>query len=373
MSSSADALREEIREVINSTKDTLKPISPKDGVNEFLSHKAVEVRSQTVDEYRRKLGHFLEFCERDGIENLNQLDGRTIQNYSRYRRFEAPARDEPLATKTMRDEMYLFRDFISYLERIEASRADLSKKVDVPELGPGDGIRDVKIDVERVNRILEYLDKYEYATREHVVWSFLAHTGRRPGGLYAIDLDDLHLNGDDPYIELRHRPGETELKNEERGETEIHLTQSVAQIFRDYVERSRIDTTTENGREPFLTSRHGRLSKSTFRKYVYRYSRPCVVGGNCPHDCEIESCQAAGSSEKAWECPSSRPSYALRHAYITWKRSEGVPDQFISGRCDVSPEVLDKHYDERTESEKRNLRREVFDEFRNGSSGGDPR
>jgi len=370
MNSSADSLTEELREFVESATDDLHPINPEDGVEEFLSQKTVEIRPQTVDEYRRKLEHFLEFCERENLETLNQLDGRAVQNYKRYRQFEAPSQNEPLSKVTMRDEMYLFRDLVKYLERIEAVEPHLSKKIDVPQLGAGEGIRDLKFDFDRVERILEYLHKYEYASREHVVWTFHANTGRRPGGLYALDLDDLHVEGDNPYIEIRHRPEETELKNGEQGESEIHLTQPVAEVFQDYVDRNRIDTTTENGREPFLTSRFGRLSKSTCRKYVYQYSRPCVVDDECPHDRDIDSCQAAGTTGKAWKCPSSKPPYALRHGYVTWKRSDGVPDQFISGRCDVSPEILDKHYDERTESEKRNLRREVFDEFRDGDNRG---
>jgi hypothetical protein len=49
---------------------------------------------------------------------------------------------------------------------------------------------------------------------------------------------------------------------------------------------------------------------------------------------------------------------------------QAVPDRFISGRCDISPDVLEKHYDERTESEKRELRKEVFDKNQETSTGG---
>lgn len=359
-----------LRETSEAGSSSLESIQPEEAVSKFLSYKEPEIRPQTLKEYKRKLDHFIDFCNSQSVENLNQLDGRVIQGFRRYRRLESTDQREPLSTKTMRDDMYLFRDFVKYLEYIESVPSGLSDKIGIPELGWGEGVRDTNISIDRLEMILEHLRQYQYASREHVVWKFHAHTGRRPGGLYAIDLTDLYLDSDEPYVELRHRPEETELKNGYRGEGEIYLSADAAQIFRDYINQNRIDVTTENDREPFLTSRYGRLSKSTMRTYVYRFSRPCIISGQCPHDQDIESCQAAQSDDVASKCPSSRSPYALRHGYITSKRSEGVPDRFISGRCDVSPDVLEKHYDERTESEKRELRKEVFDKNQESSTGG---
>lgn len=368
MSTSIDELPEPLREAFESI-DNLEPISPDEAIEEYCNYKEQDIRPQTLKEYRRKLSHFQDFCEQRSIKNLNDINGRTVHNFRQYRRLETAGQDAPLSTKTMRDDLYLFRDFIEYLGQIEAVPSNLSEKVDVPEISAGEGVRDIDIDADRVDRILNHLEQYEYATREHVVWLFHAHTGRRPGCLYAIDLGDLYLDNEKPYVKILHRPGETELKNGDQGERELHLTDHVAQVFRDYIQKNRIETTTENDREPFLTSRHGRLSKTTMRKYVYRFSRPCVITGECPHDREIDSCQAAQSTDVPTKCPSIRPPYALRHGYISSKRGEGVPDRFISGRCDVSPEVIEKHYDERDESEKRELRQKVFEEISDEQNG----
>lgn len=241
-----------------------------------------------------------------------------------------------------------------------------------PNLGQEDGVRNINLEPDRVESILEYLDRYEYATRHHVVWVFFTHTGRRPGGLYALDLEDLKLDQEDPYIEVRHRPDETELKNGDAGETEIHITNDVAQIFRDYIEHNRVDVQTHNNRRPFLTTSHGRLSTSSIRKYIYKFSRPCVVTGECPHDRDIEACEAAQSNNNASSCPSSKPPYALRHGYITSKLREGAPTKTISGRSDVSEKTLEKHYDERDEQQKRKLRQQILEELREdqGQKGG---
>jgi len=106
------------------------------------------------------------------------------------------------------------------------------------------------------------------------------------------------------------------------------------------------------------------------RKYIYNYSRPCVIHGKCPHDRDIDSCEATQSGDHASKCPSSEPPYALRHGYITSKLRSGAPTEVISGRCDVSKKVIDKHYDERNEAEKRELRQSVFEDLRDEEKEG---
>ncbi len=370
MSVSLKELHSKLEVLEDAGIGTLEPIEAGEAIDRYLEYKKQEIRTQTVSEYRRKLAHFQQFCENREIKNLNALNGRLIHDFRQYRRVDSAPQSEPLSTKTMRDEMYLLRDFISFLEEIEGVSRNLSEKVRIPELGAEDGIRNINIESERVNAILDHLEKYEYASRAHVVWTFHAHTGQRPGGLYALDLDDLHLDQENPYIKLCHRQGETELKNGDAGETEIYISKSVARVFEDYIKKNRVEVVTVNSRDPFLTTTHGRLSKTTMRKYIYKFSRPCVVTGECPHDRNINSCEAAKSDDAASKCPSSRPPYALRHGYITSKLRDGVPAEVISGRCDVSEKVIERHYDERNEQEKRELRQKVFEQISKEQNGG---
>jgi len=194
MTTSADEIYSKIEELVESSTTELEVISPDNAVENFIEYKQTDVRPQTLIECRRKLNHFLDFCSREEIENLNELNGRSINDYRKYRRTESSSQVSSLAPKTMRDDMYLFREFVQFLEHIEAVVPSLSEKVEIPKMGPKDGVRDLEIEPERVDQILTYLNKYEYATRAHVIWLFHSHTGRRPGGLYALDLDDLHLD-----------------------------------------------------------------------------------------------------------------------------------------------------------------------------------
>jgi len=43
-------------------------------------------------------------------------------------------------------------------------------------------------------------------------------------------------------------------------------------------------------------------------------------------------------------------------------RRQGVPKEILSERCDVSEEIIEEVYDERTVREKREHRREVLNE-----------
>jgi len=362
MSSTLDELPEELVDAIRDSV-SLKPMTPAEGKEKYLASRRGEIREQTIEEYDYQLSHFVDYTDKQGIDNLNKLSGRNLSDYKQYRRTETTPVGDPLQVKTLRDNMFTLRSFIGYLEDIDAVEPDLSKKVDIPKLGDDDGVRDAHVVPERLQDILNYLNKFEYASDAHVIFEFYSNTGRRPGGLYALDLEDLHLECENPYIKFNHRVGETELKNGSHGEGQISIDDSVAETFGDYIESNRPDVTDKFGRNPFLTSEHGRLSKTAMRKRVYAFTRPCVVSGECPHDRDPDTCDAAQTLNDASKCPSSKPPYALSHGYITAKRKEGVPVKVVSGRCDVGEDVLEKHYDERDPEEKRELRQEVLEQI----------
>ena len=72
-----------------------------------------------------------------------------------------------------------------------------------------------------------------------------------------------------------------------------------------------------------------------------------------------EVCQGA-KNRFASKCPSSVSPHAIRKGSITHHRNNGWPAKAVSDRADVSQEVLDKHYDKGTQSEKRERRSEFM-------------
>jgi hypothetical protein len=253
------------------------------------------------------------------------------------------------------------------LESIDAVKSGLADAVQIPSLDDDDGVRDYDLDTETVEEILEHLDKYAYASTEHVVWILCCRTGRRPGGLYSLDTDDVCLDVEEPYISFEHRE-QTQLKNNSKSDNEVNITEEVATVLRDYIADVRPDV--EDGdRAPLIASSDGRLSISTMRKYFYKYTRPCKLGNSCPHNRDPDECEAAVNIDTASKCPSAEPPYATRHGHITTLRRQGVPIDTISDRCDVSPKIIKKHYDERSEKEKRERRREILDGVRDDAEG----
>lgn len=81
----------------------------------------------------------------------------------------------------------------------------------------------------------------------------------------------------------------------------------------------------------------------------------------CPHDREIEKCEAAQMKKNAPSCPSSISLHPIQHGSITYHIDRGWPKEKLSERVDVSVEVLNKHYDARKKEQERQGRKEFFD------------
>jgi len=217
------------------------------------------------------------------------------------------------------------------------------------------------LDQERATRALEYLRKYEYASRAHVVFTLLWHTMMRVGALHALDVGD--FNAEEQYIDVRHRPEEgTSIKNGDRGERLVALSEEVCGVIRDWITDRRPDTTDEYGREPLIASEQGRVHRSTLRRDCYRYTRPCIYTDECPHDRTIEDCDAA-DHDYSYECPSSVSPHAFRRGAITNALNEDVPEKAISDRANVSEAVLDEHYDSRSKYERMKHRRKYIEDM----------
>jgi site-specific recombinase XerD len=362
MSISIDDLPSELQTLIESHVDPLEPITPDEAISEFIDDKRDDITPKTADDYEKKLEYVREYFNKIGLENLNELNGREIKGYSKWRKHESSDNVDELSKKTMRDDLYLFADFLRFAEMIDAVEEETAEKVDPPNLDHGEGVRDVELEIDFIKDVTHYLSKYHYGSREHVVFKIIEETGRRLGCIHSLDLSDANLSGSDPYLEFRHHDDRnTRLKNKEKSEQDVNISEQLAELIQDYIEKQRINKEID-GRKPLLTTSHGRLAKGTIRTYFYQWTRPCKIGKSCPDDRNPEDCQAACSKDKASKCPASEAPHAARHGYLTEMRRQGVPKEVLSDRCDVSEEIIEEVYDERSEEEKRELRRKVMKE-----------
>ncbi|AEH37536.1 tyrosine-type recombinase/integrase [Halopiger xanaduensis] len=338
----------------------LEPMTPREAVNEYF--KVRDLKPKTKNKHESSLGFFVDWGENvAGISEMNFLSGSDLKDYRVWRREESSEQVDELSPKTEETEQKIVRKFIKVCGTFDAVRPGLHEHVLIPDLDDEDEVRNTVLDSETVKQILEHLRKYEYATREHVIWELFASAGPRLGGIRSLDVDDYERGDSGPYLKLRHRPDtETTLKNGKDGERNVFISESLAEVLDDYIKDQREDSEDKFGREPLLSSKQGRLAESTIRNYVYAWTRPCVLGRGCPYGKDPDECKAAQRNNWASQCPGSLSPHPIRKGYITQELNSGVLMEHLSDRCDVSEKILEKHYDKRTEAEKMATRKEAM-------------
>jgi integrase len=337
----------------------LEPIAPQQAVELHLDAMKDDAAEWTRTSHKSHLRAFVEWCREEGaIDNMNDLTGRDLFHFRVWRREGgySKGQDEEIAPKTLDSALTTVRSFLRFCGEIEAVPQDLYEKVPLPDLSIADEVSDSTLNPERVPPILEYLNRYEYASRDHVVILLMWHTGARLGGIRALDVRDCDLDGRKPSIEYVHRPESgTPLKNDEGSERVNRVSDRVAQAIQDYIEGPRIGATDDNGRHPLVSTSRGRVSPSTLRNVVYGWTRPCRIGLECPHDKDPDTCEWT-TYNTACKCPSTRSPHDLRKARVTKYRNDGVPRGIVSDRLNASTDILDKHYDRASKRERADRR-----------------
>ena len=321
--------------------DDLEPIEPSTAQELYLDHKANQCSDVTVQSHEYRTNYFVSWCADNDIDNMNDLSGRDIHQYRLWRKSEGE-----LNKISMQTQMSTLRVFLKWCGTIEAVDPDLYNKVLVPQVNGEEEQRDVMLEAEHADEILQHLTKYHYASRDHVLFALLWETGMRIGAARSLDLRDVDI--EESHLKIVHRPEKgTTLKNKRGGERLVAISSELAELLEDYIQDTRSETTDDYGRDPLLAGNQGRLSRSTIRRIVYDLTAPCYLDQECP-DCN------GGSDAK---CPEAVNPHAIRRGSITHFLTCDVPVEVVGDRMDVSRDVLDKHYDRRSEEVKLEQRR----------------
>jgi len=324
----------------------LEPIEPRKARELYLDHKRTAYTEATVRDHSYQTESLVEWCEENGVDNLNDLTGRDIQELRLWRK---EAGD--INVLTLNKYMSATRVFLKWCASIEAVQTELHEKVMIPRVSPPEQRADEIIKPDTAKEILAYLDRFHYASLDHVLFALLWETGMRLGAVRGVDVPDVEIR--EERVLLRHRPDrDTNLKNGSRGERPVAITSELAAVVDEYVDRRRRDVTDEYGRAPLFASRQGRMSRATLRRHVYEITAPCFRNEYC------KGC----SSDSDPKCEDSVSPHAIRRGSITYYLAEDVPVEVVSGRMNVSRDVLKKHYDCRTEDQKLEQRRGFLEE-----------
>ncbi len=325
--------------------DELEPLEPNRAQELYLKQKETEASKKTVQSHRYRLNAFVRWCEENDIENLNELTGRSLQEYRIWRQDDAD-----LKKITLNQQMSTIRVFIKWCGSMEAVPADLHEKVMIPRVSPEEERSDEMLEAETAEAIREHLLRYHYASIEHAVFVLLWETGMRLGGACSLDVDDFDAANE--RLELVHRPDTgTELKNGGAGERPVAVTEGLAETLQEYIENKRKDVTDEYDREPLFTSTYGRMSRNQIRRVAYKVTSPCFRNEPCP------GCKDAPGKK----CPEAVSPHPIRRGSITHFLTKDIPAEVVGDRMNVSRDVLDKHYDRRSEDVKLEQRRRYLD------------
>jgi site-specific recombinase XerD len=350
--------------------------TPQTALQMYLDTRADEVSGSTLDAHRYRLQHFVRWCDERNIHEMEFLDGKDLHEFRLWRRD-----DGDLNTVSLHTQLSTLRVFLKFCESIEIVDNGLYDKLIIPSMDEGQDQRDSYLSTDHAEDVLEYLRQYEYASLDHVLMLLLWRTGMRIGAAQSLDVDDYDRK--QARLHLKHRPqGGTTLKMGDDGERIVTLKSNTCVVINDYLDHTRLQTTDDYGRAPFFVLTEGtRPSKATLRNHVHRCTQPCTWTNECPydssnesyseqhryldaeaHDTTMQACPAVDYAEN-YSCPSSVPPHDVRRGHITHALSQDVPKQVVSDRANVNEEVLDKHYDQRTEETRAEQRRQYLDDF----------
>lgn len=369
----ADEFSEKIAAaVVDEMDDKFQQFSLKscplvEALEEFREEKLNEIKS--TRQYNRKFDHMKDYLTNEvPYSSTSDLTIDDVRRYYNWRKYDSRDAEEPYADSTLSDDMYLFREFIRFMEGNQLVPRGYQDVVVIPDVDyqSGEGIDEKLLEPEIAKAAQDYLYKFHYADVEHICFALMCESGPRLSGLEGRDLSDLDF--DEGVLSFNHHE-ETELKSNESSEREIKLYGELIDIIQDYLDNKRPEATDPEGRKPLLSKGNGRISDSTIRKIAYKWTRPCALGMECPHDRDPENCEAAQKNNSAYKCPSSRAPHHIRTGYITTQRNNGVSSEAIEQRCDVSPRVQDLHYDLPDASDERERYEDEFKDKSSGDSG----
>lgn len=322
-------------------------------MEEYLLEKQDEgVEKSTYDNYRYAFTPFIEWAEQAGVTNMNDLTPKDLHDYKRYLQGR---RDGGYASSTFEAYLTDFRAMIEHAESYGGVWPGLSELFQIPRANGDDSRKHIVIEEDRAEAVLERLKTFEYASRRHVEFALIWDCGLRRVGLRALDLEDFRPDDSEigPHLRLVNRPETgTRLKNGDKSERLVEIRfEETAEVVRAWIDHKRPDETDEFGREPLLTTSFGRVSKDAIKRDMQRVTAPCFVE---------DPCEGCNQDHHNRTCPGALSPHPVRRGAITRELNRGVLPHHVSERHDVSEDVIEKHYDARTDKAKLRLRREAY-------------
>lgn len=323
---------------------------------QFLNAKRGNVKDSTHRAYKYPTRHFADYCAENDVEYIGEVNSYLMESWVQKR--EA----ENIKAITAQQTVKHVRVFIKWCENSGLIEPGVYSRTRVPNVEEKEQVSHDVLRAHRAKQVLDFLSTYEYATTNHTLFRLMWDTGCRISGAMSLDLEDIGRDRQgDPTLEFVDRKQQgTPLKNSEKSERIIQISEGLNDLLEDYINRRRPDVTDEYGRNPLFTTGNGRIQRQRAYKNTVVFTRPCVYSGKCPVGKEIETCEFT-KKERAMSCPESVSLHPIRRGSITDHINRGWDKEPLSERVDVSVSVLEKHYDARTKEDELQKRKQYKD------------
>jgi site-specific recombinase XerD len=321
-------------------------LTPSDAVDRWLDRQRMELAESSVGSYARRLGHFVEWCDDEGVDHLADLEPWDLGAYEDHRR-------AVVAPVSLNNELTTLRQLLDWAASLDLVDDAVAEAVDPPKVDKADQVSETLLEPERGEALLAVFRAGRQYTREHAWLELSWWTGARMGSIRGLDVDDVDL--DEGHVQFRHRPEEeTPLKNGYDGERIVGISDDVAEALSAYIS-NRPQTTDHYGRRPVFATQYGRIAGSTLRETCYYATHPCRAVP-CPHEKDRVTCEHH-SRTSSYGCPSAQSPHEVRSGSITWQLHRGLSKDVVADRVNATIEVIERHYDQARQLEEFRQRR----------------
>jgi len=300
-------------------------VSIDDAIEAYFDERKSELSDSSLQNHRYQLQRFSEWSR--GAGNVDSIGDIIPLKLSKFRRH----RSSDINSNTMYNQLCILRLFLRFCHRMGWVREEISESIVLPRRDGG--ARDSAIDPDRMEALLDELDRYPYASLTHVIAALMWTCSMRISGVRSLDVGDIYL--DEWWIDVNHRPETgTPLKNKEVSEREINIHPWVQDVLRDWIDDRRPDIEDSHGHTPLIASGAGRLSRSSIRRRVCRLTACGGVGDGY-----------ACSADRASQCDECVPPHDIRRTSISSWFDDVADIELLAGRVDCSLSTMREHYD----------------------------
>ena len=111
----------------------LEPIEPERAVELYLHQRRIEVSEETLRSHRYRLDQFVQWCNDEGITDMNDINGRDLYAYYVDLREEGD-----LKPVSLQGQLLTLRVFLGFCASIDAVPEGLRSKVELPMVSESD-------------------------------------------------------------------------------------------------------------------------------------------------------------------------------------------------------------------------------------------